>query len=56
MKENYDLEQQETQAPENQVNVEKVLIDKSNVDEHPITSTIEQPSTSNSSLKTNKLG
>ena len=29
----------------------KVLIDKSNVDEHPITSTIEQPSTSNSSLK-----
>ena len=56
MTENYDLEQQETKAPENQVNVEKVLIDKSNVDEDPITSTIEQPSTSNSSLKTNKLG
>ena len=51
MTENYDLEQQETQAPENQVNVEKILLDKSNVDEDPITSTIEQSSTSNSSLK-----
>ncbi|KGU10195.1 NCS1 nucleoside transporter [Candida albicans P87] len=51
MTENYDLEQQETKAPENQVNVEKILLDKSNVDEDPITSTIEQSSTSNSSLK-----